>query len=93
MQASGENSARHSHEDTCPSRLCFPGKSFLGKGPCAVMPGWEGRLPLGVQQRERQHKRGWQEQPQPDNELAQDWGSSMGILAVFPLAWHCSIWE
>lgn len=36
---------------------------------------------------------GWQEQLQPDNELAQDWGSSMGVLAVFPLAWHCSMWE
>lgn len=91
MQASREN--RHSPEDTCTAGLCFPSKSFSGKDPCAGMPGWEGRLALGVQQRGRQHKRWWQEQPQPDNELAQEWGSSIGVLAVLPLAWHCSMWK
>lgn len=38
-------------------------------------------------------RRGWQEQPQPHNELAQELGSSRGVLAVFLLAWHCSMWE
>lgn len=47
-----------SHEDTCTARLCFPTMSFSGKGPCEGMPGWEGRLALGVQQRGRQHKEG-----------------------------------
>lgn len=47
-----------SHEDSCTARLCFPGKSFSGKGGCAGRPGWEGRLALGVQQRGRQHEGG-----------------------------------
>lgn len=93
MQASEENSARHSHEDTLHCKAVLPWQSFSRKGPCAAMPGWESWLALGVQQRGRQHKRGWQEQPQTDNELAQEWGSSVGVLAVFPLAWHCSMWE
>lgn len=56
------------------------------------------REPCKRQPEEGRHKweaarRGWCKQPQPDNELAQEQGSLMWVLAIFPLAWHRSMQE
>ena len=84
-----------SHQDTHAARLCLTDKSFSGKDPCAGKPcerqAGEGRLASGGVAQGKAARSGWCEQPQPDNELAWEWGSSVWVLAIFPFAWHCSM--
>lgn len=85
------------HQDTHTARWCLTDKSFSGKDPCAGKPregqAGEGRLDSGGAAEGKAARSGWCEQPQPDNELAREWGSSVWVLAIFPFAWHCSVQE
>lgn len=73
---------------TCPFQ-----EKVLVEGTSANAKLGKGRLDSGGAVEGKAVLSGWCVQLPSDNELAQEWGSSLWVLANFHFAWHCSMQE